>query len=60
MISKEELYRHYNKKYSKSNYKEVKPVQVKGYPKDRFEAAVWWEGKEILFLKSVVDQAMYC
>ena len=45
MTYKQELYRHYNEKYSKSNYKEVKPVQVKDYPKDRFEAAVHWGGE---------------
>lgn len=45
MIYKQKLYRHYNKIYSKNDYKNVKPVQVKGYPKDRFEAAVYWGGK---------------
>ena len=45
MIYKQELSHHYNKKYSKSNYKDVKPVQVKGYPKNRFEAAVYWGGE---------------
>ena len=45
MIYKQELHHHYNKKYSKSNYKDVKPVQVKSYPKNRFEAAVYWGGK---------------
>jgi len=45
MIYNQELCRHYNKKYSEGSYKEVKPVQVKGYPKNRFEAAVCWGGK---------------
>jgi SAM-dependent methyltransferase len=42
MNFKELLHRHYDEKYSASDYKEVKPVQVRGYPKDRFEAAVYW------------------
>ncbi len=45
MIYKQELHRHYNKKDSKDDYKEVKPVQVEGYPKNRFEATVYWGGK---------------
>lgn len=45
MIHKQELSHHYDEKYSKGNYKDVKPVQVKGYPKDRFEAAVHWGGE---------------
>jgi len=45
MICTQELHRHYNKKYSKDDYNEVKPVQVKGYPRNRFEAAVYWGGK---------------
>jgi len=45
MIYKQELSHHYDKKYSKSNYKDVKPAQVKGYPRNRFEAAVHWGGE---------------
>ncbi|MFC2091743.1 class I SAM-dependent methyltransferase [Elusimicrobiota bacterium] len=46
-----ELHQHYNKKYVKSDYKEVKPVIVKGYPKNRYEAAVSVSGKGDSFLE---------
>ncbi|MFC2141472.1 methyltransferase domain-containing protein [Acidobacteriota bacterium] len=45
MTSKVLLESHYNEKYSRNKCNELTSIQVKGYPKDRFEAAVYWGGE---------------